>query len=180
MKGNQTQIENDEKFSLELFASMSMDNPIEQSSMFLTNLGIKNTAQNSLRQIMAEEEYAEKFKQGQDRLKKPLISKQFNKVLLANKSNEKQPRNIKLKRSVSNNELNGTNQKIDYYNFLTNDFSTEYEDELDKEYRYLAKKYFNLRHDYFKKASEAYQRGWGSVAQYYADMVGLRNRIGKI
>jgi hypothetical protein len=37
--------------------------------------------------------------------------------------------------------------------------------------RLLARKYLNLRQDYFEKATEAYSRGWGAVAQYYAEMV---------
>jgi hypothetical protein len=39
------------------------------------------------------------------------------------------------------------------------------------EYRELAHEHFQIRQKYFEKASEAHQRGWGGVAQYYAEMV---------
>lgn len=36
--------------------------------------------------------------------------------------------------------------------------------------RELASKFSLIRQGYFEKAAEAYNRGWGAVAQYYADM----------
>jgi hypothetical protein len=41
----------------------------------------------------------------------------------------------------------------------------------ENDYRSLANKYFNLRQEYFDKANEAYNKGLGPVAQYYAEMV---------
>ena len=43
--------------------------------------------------------------------------------------------------------------------------------EVASEHRELANEYFQIRQMYFEKASEAHQRGWGGVAQYYAEMV---------
>jgi hypothetical protein len=42
------------------------------------------------------------------------------------------------------------------------------------EYRELAHEYFQIRQGYFEKATEAHSRGWGSVAQFYAEMVNLK------
>lgn len=36
--------------------------------------------------------------------------------------------------------------------------------------RELASKFSLIRQSYFEKAAEAHSRGWGAVAQYYADM----------
>lgn len=38
-----------------------------------------------------------------------------------------------------------------------------------QEYRQMAHRYFEIRQEYFEKASEAFARGWGAVAQYYAE-----------
>jgi hypothetical protein len=39
--------------------------------------------------------------------------------------------------------------------------------------REVAEKYGRLRKELFEKASVAYKRGWGAVAQYYAEMVSI-------
>ena len=44
-----------------------------------------------------------------------------------------------------------------------------YESEGER-YRNLAHQYFKIRQEYYEKASEAFSRGWGAVAQYYAQM----------
>lgn len=66
------------------------------------------------------------------------------------------------------------NQQPDYYN--AEESNMVYFDDLtgvykENEHRILALKYSNLRQEYFEKASEAHSRGWGAVAQYYAQMV---------
>lgn len=41
----------------------------------------------------------------------------------------------------------------------------------ENNYRELAHEYFQLRQDYFEKATQAFSKGWGAVAQFYAEMV---------
>jgi hypothetical protein len=57
------------------------------------------------------------------------------------------------------------NETVDYY---SSNLNMMYNHEDGRE---SARKYFNLRQEYFEKASEAYKRGWGAVASYYAEMV---------
>ena len=175
------QIENDENLCIELFESINMRNPIEQGPHFYSEAGV-NPAKISLRQIMAEE-MAEQIKQ--NRFKKSQSSPMFpfNKIISANsnapnnKNSQRQPpppqqQSAANTKSHDFNNNNNSSQKVDYYNYVN---ANEVCDAnlSQNEYRYLANKYFNLRQDYFNKASEAYRRGWGAVAQYYAEKVGL-------
>lgn len=66
------------------------------------------------------------------------------------------------------NGTTGSNETVDYY---SNNLNMMYNNDDDENGRNSAKRYFNLRQEYFEKASEAYKRGWGSVAGYYAQMV---------
>jgi hypothetical protein len=61
------QINEDKKLSLKLFDQINMLDPIEQTPVYLSELGV-NSALHSLRQIMAEEEAAALK---QERIKKP-------------------------------------------------------------------------------------------------------------
>jgi hypothetical protein len=83
--------------------------------------------------------------------------------------NVKEPKSVFDLRTKSKNRVVAErNCKLDYYN------AYEYFDDegIEKEDgRILARKYLNLRQDYFEKATEAHKRGWGAVAQYYAEMV---------
>ena len=73
----------------------------------------------------------------------------------------------KLSKNQNLNDLSS----IDFFNIKKYDaIESELNEFSDTDYRNLAKKYLNLRQDYFEKASEAYNRGWGLVAQYYAEM----------
>ena len=47
---------------------------------------------------------------------------------------------------------------------------TDENEDLVENGRMLASKYSVIRQAYFEKAAEAHSRGWGAVAQYYADM----------
>ncbi len=46
---------------------------------------------------------------------------------------------------------------------------------MSNKYREIANEYFRIRQEYFEKANEAHSRGWGAVAQYYAELVRILN-----
>lgn len=165
------QIERDEKLSKELFDEINMRDPIADQPAFLSDKGI-NSAQSSLRQIMAEE-MAEQLKQ--ERMpKKPVATVpvvDFTKVI---NTCENQPTKFDIKNTnrVNRSAKEGSpGNKIDYYNSNPNDFVSGLDEFQRAEYRHVANKYFNIRADYFRKAGEAFQKRWGGVAQYYAEMV---------
>ncbi len=148
-----------------------MRDPILRQPAFLSDRGI-NSAQSSLRQIMAEE-MAEQVKQ--ERMPKkpaphvPLVD--FTKVMTP-ATNQPTKFNIKTFTKASSGATGGGKEpKTDYYNASPSEYLTDMDENQRTEYRYVANKYFNLRADYFRKAGEAFQRGWGGVAQYYAEMV---------
>lgn len=63
--------------------------------------------------------------------------------------------------------------KVEKTSGVLNEFnSMEYfeNEKIDENGRNLANKYSLIRQGYFEKAAEAHSRGWGAVAQYYADM----------
>ena len=63
------------------------------------------------------------------------------------------------------------NEKVDYLNAS---FVEENYEEYSRESlinRTYSKKHIDIRQSYFDKASEAHKRGWGAVAQYYAECV---------
>ena len=69
------------------------------------------------------------------------------------------------------NHSKKSNDKVDY---LNKSFDEETYEEYSREIlinRTLSKKHMEIRQSYFDKASEAYKRGWGSVAQYSAECV---------
>ncbi|CAF0961236.1 unnamed protein product, partial [Brachionus calyciflorus] len=74
------------------------------------------------------------------------------------------------KRSISAGQL--TSNKFNRFNSVEANYEEEEEEEyeLSENGRDLASKYSNIRQSYFEKAAEAHSRGWGAVAQYYADM----------
>jgi hypothetical protein len=80
------------------------------------------------------------------------------------KSNDKNGGGGKHASSSSSNKLDYYNTDHSYDLFDNNgDYTTN-------ESRYAAQGYVNLRQEYFEKASLAYSKGWGAVAQYYAEM----------
>lgn len=81
-----------------------------------------------------------------------------------------------LSKKSAKNDLNENNEvNVDYYSsnlnmmFGNSGFSGGSGGGYD-EGRQLARQCFKMRQDCFEKASEAYARGWGHVAQYYAEM----------
>ena len=96
-----------------------------------------------------------------------------------NFQNIKEPNNVFNLKSTKSNRKSAAGQvdgaskeKLDYYNVQKSlEYFAAEEGEDTEEGRVLARKYLNLRQDYFEKATEAYNRGWGAVAQYYAEMV---------
>lgn len=140
-----------------------MRNPIEKQPVYLSENGI-NSAQFSLRQIMAEQAAeAEKEKQRQ---KKNSIFDLTKKTVI-----KYDVKNFNIEFNYKLNKID--KKQVEYYNLCTNEYKNEDLNQKSSESRLMAGKYSNLKQEYLKKAEEAYKRGWGLVAQYYADMVRL-------
>jgi len=169
-----SQIEDDEKLSKELFDQINMRDPILKQPAFFSDKGI-NSAQNSLRQIMAEE-MAEQAKQ--ERRSNKLVNLQtptvdFTKVITPalNQQTKFNIKNFNKSSNITCNDEKSKEVKINYYDASSSDYLTDMDESQKNEFRFVSNKYFNMRADYFRKAGEAFQRGWGGVAQYYAEMV---------
>lgn len=82
------QIENDKKFSLELFDQINMRDPIDKVPVFLSEKGV-NSAELSLRQIMAEElaEQQKKDKLGKQNTNGREAKFQFNVDFFSKRAN---------------------------------------------------------------------------------------------
>ena len=79
---------------------------------------------------------------------------------------------LEVKYSVKPNPMTNKNSKKSFDEKKKNISSLNHpQKENANEYRELAHEYFQVRQTYFEKASEAHSRGWGAVAQFYAEMV---------